>query len=109
MPCLEDNESHKIAVEVEQAVDTRNEHHGDDDWHAGPEESPCIANVAPHDAEHGEEESRKSDGGSVGVHWQIARGDGYDVGRGDVHGPSYAPQHEEIGKQVPYIGMEEAV
>lgn len=94
---------------MKQAINAWYQHHYKDNGHTSLKTSFEVASLAPHNAEHGEEQARHTDSRPVCKHRQEARSYGNKEARHDIHLLFDVPQNKQIGKHVPYVGVLEAV
>ena len=94
---------------MKQAINAWYQHHYKDNGHTSLKTSFEVASLAPHNAEHGEEQARHTDSRPVCKHWQEARSYGNQKARHDIHLLLDVPQNKQIGKHVPNVGVLEAV
>lgn len=94
---------------MKQAINAWYQHHYKDNGHTSLKTSFEVASLAPHNAEHGEEQARHTDGSPISKHRQEARCNGNQKARHDIHLLLDVPQNKQIGKHVPYVGVLEAV
>lgn len=94
---------------MKQAINAWYQHHYKDNGHTSLKTSFEVASLAPHNAEHGEEQARHTDSRPVCKHRQEARSYGNQKARHDIHLLLDVPQNKQIGKHVPNVGVLEAV
>lgn len=94
---------------MKKSIDVGEKHGEEDEGHDRFCGILQPADLSPHDAENGKEESRQSHGGFVDPRREEAGEDGNDKSRQDGNPVFDAPQHHEIDGEVEDVGMKEAV